>query len=198
MELDDFKTNPNRVGNQHAQQQHLTTEMIDKMIQRKYYAKMQKIVYPEMIGIAICLITAIFIALNFYKLDTAFLKGVGVSSIFLLITLSVISLLSLQPFQRIRNVHKPVVETLKTFTTNKFRFYKLQKLNITLSYLLLVTIIVLLSKLFNGIDLTNNKYFWIFSFTIGYLFVFFYSKWVLKYYQKTIRQTEELLQAINE
>ena len=198
MELDDFKTSPKRVGNQHVPQQHLTTEMIDKMIQRKYYAKMQKIVYPEMIGITICLIAAIFIALNFYKLDTAFLKGIGVSSIFLLITLSVISLLSLNPFQRIRNVHKPVVETLKTFATNKFRFYKLQKLNITLSYLLLVTIIVLLSKLFNGIDLTNNKYFWIFSFTIGYLFVFFYSKWVLKYYQKTIAQTEELLQAINE
>ena len=195
MELDDFKNSLNRESNEEAQ--HLTPKIIDQMIERKYYSKMKRIAYPEYIGVAICLLAATFIGLNFYKLDTPFLKGTGIVSIFTLLIISIISLVSLRAFNNIRDVNKPFVETLKTFATHKLRFYKLQKVNVVLSYLLLVTIIVLISKLFNGIDVTGNKYFWIFSFTFGYIFLLFYSRWVMKYYKKTLLQTEELLKELS-
>ena len=195
MELDDFKNSLNRESNEEAQ--HLTPKIIDQMIERKYYSKMKRIAYPEYIGVAICLLAATFIGLNFYKLDTPFLKGVGIVSIFTLLIISIISLVSLRTFNNIKDVNKPFVETLKTFATHKLRFYKLQKVNVVLSYLLLVTIIVLISKLFNGIDVTGNKYFWIFSFTFGYIFLLFYSRWVMKYYKKTLMQTEELLKELS-
>lgn len=195
MELDDFKNSLNRESNEEAQ--HLTPKIIDQMIERKYYSKMKRIAYPEYIGVAICLLAATFIGLNFYKLDTPFLKATGIVSIFTLLIISIISLVSLRAFNNIRDVNKPFVETLKTFATHKLRFYKLQKVNVVLSYLLLVTIIVLISKLFNGIDVTGNKYFWIFSFTFGYIFLLFYSRWVMKYYKKTLLQTEELLKELS-
>ena len=195
MELDDFKNSLNRESNEEAQ--HLTPKIIDQMIERKYYSKMKRIAYPEYIGVAICLLAATFIGLNFYKLDTPFLKGVGIVSIFTLLIISIISLVSLRTFNNIKDVNKPFVETLKTFATHKLRFYKLQKVNVVLSYLLLVTIIILISKLFNGIDVTGNKYFWIFSFTFGYIFLLFYSRWVMKYYKKTLMQTEELLKELS-
>ena len=193
MELDDFKKTWNNANNHREAQQNVTLKIIDQMIQKKYSSKIKKIAYPEIIGVSICLISALYIGVNFYKLDTAFLQGVGIVSILLLLTLSVISLLSLRQLHITGDVNKPYAETLKIFATQKLQFYKLQKLNITLSYLLLITIIILLSKLFNGKDVTDSKYFWTFSFSFGYIFLLFYSKWVSKFYKKTIRQTEELL-----
>ena len=194
MELEEFK---NILNSASKGEQQLTPKIIDQMTERKYYAKMKKIAYPEFIGIAICLAAAIFIGLNFEKLDTGFLQGTGVVSIVTLTALSIISYVSLQSFSDVKNVNKAYVDTLKAFATHKLRFYKLQKLNVLLSYLLMITIIILLSKFFNGKDVTENKYFWIFSFTFCYIFLQFYSKWVMTYYRKTLNQTEELLKELS-
>ena len=193
MELNDLINTWNNANNQAAQQHNLNPKIIDQMTEKKYYSKIKKVAYPEFIGISICIITAIFIGLNFHNLNTAFLKGIGFVSILLLLSLSIFSLLSLRQFYINEDINKPYAETLKTFATKKLHFYRLQKINIILSYLLLVTIIILLSKLFNDIDLTNNKYFWTFSFSFGYIFLLFYSRWVLKYYKKSLNQAEELL-----
>ena len=193
MELDDLRNTWNNANNQAAQQHNLSPKIIDQMTEKKYYSKIKKIAYPEFIGITVCLIAAVFIGLNFYKLETAFLQGVGMVSILLLLALSIISLLSLRKFNINEDLNKPYAETLKTFAIKKLHFYRLQKINITLCYLLLVTIIILLSKLLNDVDLTTSKYFWTFSFSFGYIFLLFYSKWVLKYYKKSLSQAEELL-----
>jgi uncharacterized membrane protein YqhA len=95
------------------------------------------------------------------------------------------------------DLNKTYAETLKDFAIQKLRFHKFQKINVTLSYLLLITTIILMSKFLNGKDITANKYFWIFSFTIGYLFLLFYSKWVSKYYNNTLRQSEDLLKELS-
>lgn len=187
MELDEFKNIVNDAG---KGEQQLTPKIIDQMIERKYSAKIKKIVYPEYIGIVICLAAVIFIGLNFEKLDTGFLRGTGIVSIIILLALSLVSYVSLQSYNDIRGVNKAYVETLKAFASHKLRFYKLQKLNVLLRYLLMVTIIILISKMFNGKDFTENKYFWIFSFTFGYIFVLFYSNFVMKSYISALRQTE--------
>lgn len=192
MDLDELKNSWDRATNQ-EEEQHLTPEIIHQVIERKYHAKLKKITYSEFIGIAVCLAAATFIGFNFYRLDTTFLKITGVVAVLTLVALSIISLLSLQSFTEIKDVNKPYAETLKTFATRKLRFYKLQKINVLLSYLLMVATIVLLPKFFTGKDITDSKYFWIFSFTLGYIFLLFYSRWVMKFYKKALTQTEELL-----
>jgi hypothetical protein len=198
MELDELKNTWDNANNPLEEQQNLTPKMIDQMTQKKYHSKIKKIAYPEIIGIIICLISAFFIGINFYKLDTAFLQGAGIISILLLMTLSTISLLSLRLLNITEDVNRPYAATLKIFATQKLQFYKLQKTNVILSYLLLVSIIILLSKFFNGKDITETKNFWIYSFSFGYLFLLFYSKLVSKYYKKTLQQTEELLQELQQ
>jgi hypothetical protein len=196
MELEDLKNTWEDINNHATKQQNLTVKMIDQMTQTEYYSNFKKIAYPEITGVIICLIGASFIGLNFYKLDTTFLQGAGIVSILLLLTLSIISLLSLRQFTMPGDVNKPYAETLRKFAVQKIQFHKLQKINITLSYLLLVAIIILLSKFFGGKDITDSKYFWIFSFSFGYIFLLFYSKWVFKHYNKTLRQMEELLKEL--
>ena len=51
MELEEFK---NILNSASKGEQQLTPKIIDQMTERKYYAKMKKIAYPEFIGIAIC------------------------------------------------------------------------------------------------------------------------------------------------
>jgi phosphatidylserine synthase len=193
MELDDLKNTWKDIDNQLKKQQNLNPKMIDQMTKTKYYSSLKKIAYSEIIGVIICLAGAAYVLVNFSKLNTTFLQGAGIISILLLLTLSGVSLISLRQFNMKENVNEPYAATLKVFAIKKIRFHKFQRINITLSYLLLVTTIILLSKFFGGNDITDSKYFWVFSFSFGYIFLLFYSKWVMKYYNKTLRQTEELL-----
>ena len=189
MELDDLKRSWGEVSTQAK----IDTKMIDQITKSKYKSSFKKIIYPEIIGVIICILGAIYIGLHFDKLDTNLLKGTGVLAIVILVLLPVISLINLLQFNNIGDLNKPYSETLKDFVTQKNRFHKLFKINSTLSYLLLVTVIVLLSKLFGENDITKSKYFWIFSFSFGYIFLLFYSKWVEKYYKNTLQEVENLL-----
>jgi len=192
MELDDLKTTWQNENNS-ALQNNLTTLIIDKMTHEKYQSKIKKITYPEIIGSSICVIAAGFIALNFNKLDTIILQAVGVASIIIQLIISTLGILSLQQLNIKKDLNKPYAETLKIFATQKLAFYKLQKINIILCYLLMITIIILLPKLFGGKDITEYKYFWLYAFVTGYVFLFWFSKFVTKSYRKTLQQTQELL-----
>ena len=196
MELDDLKSIWQNEGNANTQN-NLTTLIIDKMTQEKYRSKIKKITLPEIIGSSICVTAAGFIALNFNKLDTIALQAVGVASIIILLIISVLSVLSLQRLNVRKDLTKPYAEILKIFAAQKIAFYKLQKINIILCYLLMVTIIVLLPKLFGGKDITEYKYFWLFAFSTGYIFLLLLSKFVSKFYKKTLQQSEELLRELS-
>ncbi|MEP7164486.1 MAG: hypothetical protein ABI741_07325 [Ferruginibacter sp.] len=196
MELEDLKNTWGDVTNQVKNQQKLNPEMIEQMTRAKYHSRLKKIACPEIIGVIICMIGAGYIVLNFSKLAGIFLQAAGIISILLLLLMSAISLLSLPRFHMSRDMNRPYSETLKEFAVQKIRFHKFQKINLMLSYLLLVNTIILLSMFFSGKDLTGNKYFWIFSFSFGYIFLLFYSKWVSKYYNKTLRQAEDQLKEL--
>jgi len=193
MELDDLKNTWNELSTQVNTQQHLNASIINEMTKHQYNTRLKKIAYPEIIGVFICLAGLVYVVLHFWELNTAFLQATGIVAILVLLLLSITSLLSLQRLNTAVDVNKTYAETLKDFATKKIQFYKLQKINVTLSYLLLVTIIVLFSKFFSNKDITGSKYFWIFSFSIGYIFLMFYSKWVAKFYRSTLRKAEDLL-----
>jgi len=195
MELYDLKTTWQNEGNI-ATQNNLTTLIIDKMTKEKYHSKIKKITFPEIISSIICAIAAGFIALNFNKLDTIILQTVGVASIIILLIISTLGVLSLQQLNMKKDLNKPYAETLKIFATQKLAFYKLQKINIILCYLLMVVIIVLLPKLFGNKDITEYKYFWFYAFSTGYIFLLLLSKFVSKFYKKTLQHTEELLKEL--
>ncbi|RYZ19126.1 MAG: hypothetical protein EOO10_24785 [Chitinophagaceae bacterium] len=195
MELDDLKKAWEQ-STENNLQQHTTDKIIDSISNVRYKSQIKKIVYPEIAGSLICLMAVVFIGWHFYKLDNLFLQGVGIACIVLLIALSALSLLSLRHLTGGNNFSRPHADTLKDFTRQKLAFYKLQKINVTLCYLLLVTVIILMWKFFAGKDLTGNKSFWIFSFTLGYVFLLLFSQFVTKYYKNTLSKSEELLREL--
>ncbi len=196
MELDDLKKQWESVTNETIKQNNLTLKIIDQMIHKKYNSKIRKIIFPELTGGIICLLAVIFIVYNFNQLDTTLLQTIGVITILLLMTLPAISFLSVTPFNLANDLSKPYVEIIKRFAVYRIRFQKYQQVNAFLSYLLLVTIIILLPKFSSGKDITGNKYFWIFAFSFGYIFLAFFSKWVKKFYNNSLQQAEDLLKEI--
>jgi hypothetical protein len=198
MELDDLKNTWEDINNQVKQQQNLNSKTIDQMTRTKYNSSLKKIIYPEVIGTIGCLASAAFIGFNFSKLGTAFFQGTGIATILILLVLSIISLISIRQLTITKDVNKTYAETLKEFAVQKMRFHKFQRINLTLCYLLLVTTIILTPKLFDGKNITDNKYFWIFLFSLsfGYIFLLFFSKWVFKKYNNALRQAEDLLKEL--
>jgi hypothetical protein len=196
MELDDLKNTWNEMDNQVKGKQNLTLKIFDKMSNRKFHSKLYKIILPEILGSLICISSAFFIGFNFDKLDGATYQIIGVIGILVFVMVTAISLLSLQNLNKVGDVGKPYVDTLKDFATQKIKFNKLQKLNLRLSYLQLVIVVLLLPKFFEKNGITDSKYFYIFSFSVCFIFLLIFSKWVMKSYNKTIRQAEDLLKEL--
>ena len=192
MELDDLKNTWTELSGEAK----IDTKIIEQTTKSNYKSNLKKIVYPEIVGVLVCLLGAVYIGLHFDKLDSNLLKGTGILAIVLLVLIPVISLISLLQFNTIGDLNKPYSETLADFATQKIRFHKLLKVSTLLSYLLLVMVIILLSKLFGENDISSSKYFWIFSFSFGYIFLLFYSKWVTKQYRNSLQQAENLLKEL--
>jgi hypothetical protein len=196
MELDDLKNTWDDLQNKADKQQEITLKMIDKMTQTKYNNRMKSIAYPEIIGTIVCFIGAVYMVVNFNKLNTIFLQSLGVTVLLLLLILPTISLTLLWQFNKTGDVGQPYAETLKKFAAQKIRFYKFQKISALLSYILMVAFIILMPRFFGGRSLNDNKYFWTLAIPLGYIFLYFFSKWALKSYKKTLDQSEELLREL--
>lgn len=196
MELDDLKNDWVSATNQVNKQNTLSPKIITDMTKNKYYSKIKRIKYPELIGGFVCILGLLFIVVNFNKLDTLFLQSIGVLAILILMIMPILSFLSLTKLNSPEKLDRPYVEIIKQFAIQKLQFLKYQKINAFLSYLLLVTIIIILPKFFYGKDITFYKTFWTFAFSIGYIFLIFFSRWVKKFYSNSLRQAEELLDEI--
>jgi hypothetical protein len=197
MELDNFKNAWDEMNNQVKINQNVNLQIFDKMTRNKFYSSLKKIVFPELMGSIICIGFAFYVGFNFGKLDTIAYKVIGVITILLLVILPLISLISIQALYKSADITRPFADALKEFAIQKIRFSKLQKLNFTLCYLLAVTLILLSTRLLGRNNITDSRYFFIFSYAATYIILQFLSKWVFKGYNRTIRKTENLLHELS-
>jgi len=149
-----------------------------------------------MVGTVVAFIGAAYIIFNFVKLNTFFYQCLGVFTILYLLVMPIISLMILRQLDSVGDVTKPYAETLKNFATQKVRFIKFQKASVLTAYVLMVCVMLLCVKFFSKNLISDHKLFWICSFSFGYIFLYFFSKWVLGKYGKALRQAEELLREV--
>ena len=196
MELDEMKNLWEGMNNRIEKQERLTKNLIGNVTEEKYNSKLKKIRYSEIIGAIICYLGAIYLIINFMKIDPLAEKIFAVISIGLLITLPIISLRSLNSMQKVKISSKTYLETLNDFGKQKIRFQKFQKLNVSLGLFLILVAIPVLSAI-KGVDLSETKHFWILTFPISIIAFLGFAFWVLKSYNKSLEATEKLLSEIN-
>lgn len=196
MELDDLKNTWESLSDKIKVNPNFNLKKFDKMNKSKIQSRMKKIIWPEILGSLVCVASIIYIGFNFSKLDSNTFQVVGIVTILLFAILSVSSLMSVLPLYKVADLNKSYAETLKDFATKKRNFCKWQRLNFYLNYLLFVTVIILSTRLFGRSEITDSKYFFIFTFTFGFSFFLIFSTWVTKIYKKSIRTAEDLLKEL--
>lgn len=197
MELDELKNIWDAASNPSEKQPLISHKTINKMTESGYKSKLQKVVFHETLGTVFAFGAVVYMIINFNKLTTPFFQGIGILTALMLVVLPIISLVLLRQINSLGDVNRPFAETLKQFATQKLRFIRFQQASVLAAYVLLVFVILLMPKFTGGKSLNENKFFWSGAIAVGYIFLSFFSRWVLKYYSKALQQAEELLRELD-
>ena len=193
MELDELKLSWDTLTAQLEKQQKLSTRLIEQATRQNYRSSLNKIAWPEFAGSIVCLMAAILLAGNFKKLDSSLLQLFGALSLLFLIVLPVISFQSLRGLKNLNISADAYAVTIKAFADRKIRFQKLQKAAINLSYIFNIVFMPVVTRIFNGKDISHSKLFWFLMVPASSVFLCFFSKWAFRCYSRSLKQAEELL-----
>lgn len=196
MELDELKNIWDEAGNPTEMKTLLNHKTIEKMTQQGFRSRLNKVIFHEALGTVFAFGAVIYMIVNFNKLTTPFFQAMGILTILILVVLPIISLVLLWQINSTGDLNRPYAETLKTFATQKLRFIRFQQASVLAAYILLVFVILLMPKFTGGHSLKDNKFFWAGTIAIGYIFLSFFSRWVIKFYSKSLSQAEELLKEL--
>tara|TARA_R110000868_G_scaffold4211_10_gene26551 strand:- start:8360 stop:8959 length:600 start_codon:yes stop_codon:yes gene_type:complete len=195
MELQEMQETWREMSLELEKQKKLTATIIIKMTQEKYKNKFRTITVFETIGTVICFIAALFILLNFTKLDTWYLVACGLITLGYLTILPILVLRSLYRIKNLNLISKNYKETLYSYTKEKKQLLLLQKLGVFGSFLVLFSSLPVFSKIssnkdFFKMDLGLSFY----IILIGVLiFFYFFTQWGYKSYMKITTSAELIL-----
>ena len=197
MELEELRNEWQEMSKELGKQKILTDKLIIDMTQEKYNTKLRLISIPETIGTFICFAAAIYIFVNFYKLDTWYMQLSGIFSALFCIVLPILSMRSIFGMQKINMSTSNFKQSLERFAKNKKQFVLIQKVSFYLNFILVIVSLPVVAKLMNGKDLFLESKVWLWYIPFGFIFLYFFSKWVFKHYKKTTDSAESLLKELD-
>jgi len=197
MDLEEMKNTWGEMSNEIDKQKKLTDKLIMMMTQEKYNKTLRRISIPETIGTVICYIMVLLILFNFEKLDTWYLQLCGVISIAILIILPILSLRSIKKMNTVNISKNNIKQTLIDFNKGKQQFRNVQKLGFYMSFIILIISLPVASKLMNNNNLFLDDKVWFWYVPFGVIGLFFFAKWVFKYYMKSTTDAENLLKELD-
>jgi hypothetical protein len=196
MELHELKLSWDTLTEQLEKQQKLSTRLIEQATRQNYRSSLNKIAWPEFAGSIVCVMAAIVLAGNFKKLDSSLLQLFGAISLLFLLVFPVISFQSLRGLKNIPISMNAYADTIKKFADRKIRFQKLQKMAIKLCYIFNIVFIPVVARIFDGKDISQSKIFWFLMVPVSTVFLYFFSKWAFRCYDRSLKSAEELLSEI--
>ncbi|RXG12169.1 hypothetical protein DSM03_11143 [Leeuwenhoekiella aestuarii] len=195
MELEELKNLWEGMSDKLQQQEQHTKKLLEEVTEHKYHSKLRTIKTSETLGAVICYLGALYLILNFQKIEPLAEQIFAIIAIVLLFSLPVISLRSLKAMQQMPVSSKTYLETLTNFRKSRVQFIKFQRLTVSLGLFLVVIAIPVLAAI-KGIDLSETEHFWTLTFPIGIIAFLGFGFWVLRSYTKTLKATEQLLSEI--
>ena len=195
MEIEEIQQLWSEMSEQLEQQKKLTDEIIMNMTQDKYSNKFKTITSFETGGAMVCLVVFLFILFNFNKLDSWYLIVSGIITLSIISLLPIFTLRLLGKIRRFNIIDKSYKEAILGFQKAKRNLLRFQKFGIYASFVIMFTSAAVFAKIFGNkdffmVDLTPTKYV-VFGLTI--LFVFFFSLWGLRAYEKVSASAENVI-----
>ena len=174
-------------------QKKLTHEIIIKMTRERYRNKLQKIAIYEGIGAIICFAAALFLLVNFGKLDSWYLMLCGLFTICYLLVLPILVFRSIRQMSRIDIAKGHYTDNLLAFSKARSQFLFLQRIGIGLAFVLMVTALPVASKIMKDRDLFAATATWYWYIPIMLIFLVFFSRWGYRSYRSITLSAENLI-----
>lgn len=178
-------------------QSKITDALILKMTNLNYRRKVNKLMVYEVIGAFVCLLGLLFMAVNFYKLDTWYLQVCSFVSAVILILLPVFSIKALCRMSRINISENNYQQTLVAYSKGKVQFLMVQKASFYVGAILLVSLLPVMGKLITGHDFFKVSNIWL-VYAISFPFFYYYAVWVWNNYTKSVLDAENILKELAE
>jgi len=198
MDIEEMKALWSDMSDQLDQQKKLTNDIIIKMTQEKYSNKFRTLANYETFGAIVCFAILIFLLLNFHKLDTWYLLTCGIITMAFMIIFPVLTLRYLRKIKQFDIINKNYKEVLVGFHKAKTNLLNLQKAGVFASFIVIFTSAAVFAKIFNDKDFfmieRGVKEYVFLAFTL--VFVFFFSRWGYKAYQRIANSAESVLKEL--
>ncbi|WP_299799589.1 hypothetical protein [uncultured Maribacter sp.] len=198
MELEELQSAWTQMSDELNHQKKLTNQIILDMTKQKYQNKFTTITKYETIGAVVCFAIALFVLINFGKLDTWYLQICGVLTLSFLIVLPVMVLTTLKKIKNIDILNGSYKENLKFYLKTKNRLLRLQQVGIAVGFVGLLFIVPVTSKIISNknVFLTSLKTEQYVIFAITMIAMVFFCKWAYKGYVKVTQSAQELIQEL--
>lgn len=197
MELEEMKSLWEEMSSKVEKQSKITDALILKMTNLNYRRKVNKLMVYEVIGAFVCLLGLLFMAVNFYKLDTWYLQVCSFVSAVILILLPVFSIKALCRMSRINISENNYQQTLVAYSKGKVQFLMVQKASFYVGAILLVSLLPVMGKLITGHDFFKVSNIWL-VYAISFPFFYYYAVWVWNNYTKSVLEAENILKELAE
>ena len=193
MELDDLKKTWSSLSEQADQSDLFESKALQKQMKSGYRFRLTRLLILELILLVFNFYFAALFFFMFAQFETTLLENLARVSILFLLVLPVLRLGFLWQFYRVSDLQKTYSQTIEYFSQFKIRFQRLQQISFGVGFLLIASIAILSTKLYNEYDVTQSANFWIITFLLGLAFLFAFYKWIIKPYNKSIKDFEDLL-----
>ena len=197
MELEEMQATWSKMSDRLDQQEKLTSTLIMKMTQKRYYDKIGILSKYEGLGAVVCFAAALVLTLQFHKLDTWYLLASGIFTVVYLIVLPAIVLRLIFAMERIELVHTTYTETLIAYTKKRTQFLLTQRIGIYTNFILLIASLPVLVKVFKDIDIfkvDTNIIFWYVP--LMAIFLALFSRWGYGKYKKVTESASKVIQEL--
>ena len=200
MELEQMQQIWGELSQKIEQQKQLTDTLILNMTQERYSNRFDKILRYESIGAAICFIAALYLLVNFGKLDTWYFKASGIFILFFLISLPILVLRSLRKIKSLDIAKTDLKQTIIGFERAKNELLMLQRFGIYLSFVVALLVLPVSLKLFKNKDFFTTSHDASLWLVIGGFFVFliFFARWGYRCYKSITNSAENILRDLEQ
>lgn len=198
MELEELKQAWVQMGNELEVQKKLTKDIIMDMTKEKYRNKFRTINRYELPGAVVCFIAAIYLFLNYNKLDIWYLQLCGAISITILTVLPLLVLSSIKKLKGIDISVGTYRDNLVRYTKAQTQFLTLQKMGVGLSLVLLFFIVPTIAKITKDKDMfiEGIKTEQVLIFTIVLIGMAIFSRWGYGSYKRMTNSAASLLEEL--
>jgi hypothetical protein len=193
MKVEELQSIWTEMSDELEKQKKLTHKIIMQMTQERYTNQLQKIAKYEGIGALFCFAIALYILINFFKLDTWYLQLCGAITLGFLLVMPTLVLRSIRNMKRINIVKGTYTENLSAYSKARNQFLFLQRIGIGLAFVLMIAILPVAGKIMNGKDFFAGNQGWYWYLPVMLIFLILFSRWGYGKYKRITQSAEEII-----